>query len=151
LIVYWPTSLSPSRHSLTSQVNAYGDVKSAQSDQVKRKFRLRKSSDFKRVWRYGKSYAHPLMVLKVIKNQEEISRIAVAAGRSIGKAVQRNRAKRLIREAIRPMLSQIQTGWDIVIISRKPMSEASFNHVQSVLLDLLEKSGLLYPNHNHGN
>jgi ribonuclease P protein component len=126
-------------------------VKSAQSDQVKRKFRLRKSSDFKRVWRYGKSYAHPLMVLKVIKNQEENSRIAVAAGRSIGKAVQRNRAKRLIREAIRPMLSQIQTGWDIVIISRKPMSEASFNHVQSVLLDLLKKSGLLYPNHNHGN
>jgi ribonuclease P protein component len=151
LIVSKPTSLFSFSHSLLPLVDGYQEAKSAQSENVKREFRLRRSSDFKRVWRFGKSYAHPLMVLMVLKNQEENSRIAVAAGRSVGKAVQRNRAKRIIREAIRPIISQIQSGWDIVIIGRKAMSEASLNHVQSVLIDLLHKSELLFPNNNHGN
>jgi ribonuclease P protein component len=123
-------------------------AKSAQSENVKREFRLRKSSDFKRVWRFGKSHAHPLMVLIVMKNQEEDSRVAVAAGRSVGKAVQRNRAKRVLREAFRPIFPHIETGWDIVIVARNPLSEASFQNVQSELLNLLQKANLLAANNS---
>ncbi|MFU8771528.1 MAG: ribonuclease P protein component [Anaerolineales bacterium] len=116
---------------------------------MKREFRLRKSSDFKRVWRYGKSYAHPLMVLIVRRNQDGPTRIAVSAGRSVGKAVQRNRAKRLLREAIKPILAQIEPGWDIVLIARKPLTETSLQQTHSVLVELMKKTKLLNSKNNH--
>jgi len=92
------------------------------------------------------------MVLIVLSNQKETSRFAVAAGRSVGKAVQRNHAKRLLREAIRPLIPHINTGWDILILARHPLSEASFHQSQTVLITLLQKANLLISdiaNHDH--
>ena len=76
---------------------------------MQRKFRLTRSEDFKRVRRFGKSYAHPLVVLIVQTMTSEPrpvafsdrGRVGVAAGRTVGTAVYRNRAKRLLREAMR--------------------------------------------------
>jgi ribonuclease P protein component len=110
---------------------------------VKRKFRLTRSTDFKRVRRFGKSYAHPLIVLVALPNEQGITRFAVSAGRSVGNAVQRNRAKRLIREALRPLLPAISPGWNVILLSRRPMAEASFQNVQSALMDLLQRAYLL--------
>ena len=65
------------------------------------KFRLTRSEDFKRVRRIGKSYAHPLVVLVVQASETSTHvRVGVAAGKTTGTAVHRNRAKRLLREAI---------------------------------------------------
>ena len=88
---------------------------------VKRKFRLIKSTDFKRVRRLGKSYAHPLVVLVKHPNASGHTQIGITAGRSVGNAVYRNRAKRILREIIRPMLPAISPGWDIILLARKPM------------------------------
>ena len=74
---------------------------------MKRNFRLTRSTDFKRVRNAGKSYAHPLLVLVVNPAAENSLKIGVTAGRSVGGAVQRNRAKRLLREAMRPYLTRI--------------------------------------------
>jgi ribonuclease P protein component len=113
---------------------------------VKRRFRLTKSSDFKRVRRMGKSYAHPLIVLVTHPNEHERARVAVAAGRSIGNAVQRNRAKRRLREAIRPLIPLIEPGWDLLILARHPLPGASFQQCQEALADLLKRARLLkYP------
>jgi len=81
---------------------------------MKRKFRLTRSTDFKRVRRFGKSYAHPLVVLISQPNELNISRFGISAGRSVGNAVHRNRAKRQIRESLRPLLPSIKSGWDVV-------------------------------------
>ena len=88
------------------------------------------------------------MVLIIMPNELGRSRFAVSAGRSVGKAVQRNRAKRILREAIRPLIVSITTGWDIVLIARQPQSSASFQDTQMALIELLQRAQLLYANNN---
>jgi ribonuclease P protein component len=110
---------------------------------VKRRFRLTRSTDFKRVRRYGKSYAHPLIVLIRHPNELPASRIAVAAGRSIGNAIHRNRVKRQIRETIRPILPAITPGWDIIILARPPIKQASFSKILSAVHQMMEQADLL--------
>ena len=109
---------------------------------VKRKFRLTRSTDFKRVRRFGKSYAHPLVVLVAMPNEQGQPRLAVSAGRSLGGAVERNRAKRLLREAIRPNLPSIQPGWDCLFLARRPMLDTPFPNLQSAVTTLLRQAHL---------
>ena len=100
---------------------------------MKRRFRLTSSTEFKRVRRFGKSYAHPLVVLIAHRREDDQTLFGVAAGRSVGKAVQRNRAKRRLRAAIQPALPNAAPGWDVVLIARQPLLEAPFSHVQAAL------------------
>ena len=110
---------------------------------MKRRFRLTKSNDIKRVRQLGKSYAHPLIVLIALRNQRDTSRFAIIAGRSTGNAVKRNRAKRWIREAVRPLIPNIEPGWDIIIVARRPITNANFQICQSALNNLLNRAQLI--------
>lgn len=110
---------------------------------MKRKFRLRKNSELKRVRREGKSYAHPLIVLQVLPNFDMQLRIGIVATKTVGNAVKRNYAKRLIREAVRNYLDKIQPGWNLVFIARSPILEARFESIRFAIEELLNKSKLL--------
>jgi ribonuclease P protein component len=109
---------------------------------VQRKFRLTRSEDFKRVRRSGKSYAHPLLVLIVQAGDEGQLHVGVAASRGIGTAVQRNRAKRLLREAVRALIPSLATGWDILLIARPPLLSCKMSEVRETLLTLLRRAEL---------
>ena len=109
---------------------------------MQRKFRLTRSTDFKRVRRKGKSYAHPLLVLIAIENQLPITRVGVAAGKSVGNAVKRNRAKRLIRAAARELYSEIPSGYDLVLIARAPIIQVKMPIVRTALEQLLKRASL---------
>lgn len=110
---------------------------------MKRRFRLTRSTDFQRVRRIGKSYAHPLVVLLVAPNEIEQVRIGVVAGRAVGTAVQRNRAKRQMRACIDRFLPCLATGRDLVFLSRKPMGQAGFPEICAAIQALLKRSGIL--------
>jgi ribonuclease P protein component len=112
---------------------------------VKRRFRLKKTADFERVRRSGKSFAHPLIVLIVRENEGEGLRVGVAAGRSLGNAVTRNRAKRLLRSVTQAQLGSIKRDHDLLLIARKPMVDASFMEVQSAIQNLLQRANLICP------
>jgi len=114
---------------------------------LKRRFRLTGTTDFKQVRRLGKSYTHPLIVLIVLPNQHEYSRFAVAAGRSVGQAVDRNRAKRWLREMLRPLIPTITPGWDVLLLARQSISKSSFRQCQVTLSRLLERTALLRNSH----
>lgn len=118
-------------------------VLAANDISVKRKFRLSKATDFERVRREGKSFAHPLIVCIVKQNNLDHSRFAVAAGRSIGHAVQRNRAKRRLRAAIRTLVPQLEPGWDAVILARRPLSQALFQDLQEALQSCFQRARIL--------
>lgn len=105
--------------------------------------RLARSADIKRVRRLGKSYAHPLLVLVAAPNHQEVVRVGVIASRSVGGAVQRNRAKRVLRAVIHPWFGQVACGWDLLFLARQPMPEATFQQVQSAVETLFQRSGLV--------
>jgi ribonuclease P protein component len=115
---------------------------------VNRRFRLTKSTNFKRVRRYGKSHAHPLIVLVALPNQTESTRFGVAAGRSIGNAVQRNHAKRVLRHAVQQVLPVVKPGWDIVLIARRTIAQATFPQIVTALTVLLGRAKLLQEAHD---
>jgi ribonuclease P protein component len=110
---------------------------------VQRKFRLPRSTDFKRVRRTGKSYAHPFVVLVAQASDAPKVRVGVTAGRSVGGAVQRNKAKRLLREAMRPLLPDLPPGWDLVLIARSALLPTSLQEIRRVLLSLLRRAQIL--------
>jgi len=112
---------------------------------VNRRFRLKRASDFQRVRREGRSFAHPLVVLVVAPNTEGRVRVGVAAGRTIGKAVARNRAKRRLREVMRPLLPLLPPGWDLLLIARRPLNQAPFADLRQAVRLLLRRAGLLPP------
>ena len=109
---------------------------------MKRKFRLRSTTDFKRVRRLGKSYAHPFVVLIKYPNDESSSRFGVAAGRSVGNAVNRNRAKRRVRELVRQRIPSIIDGWDVIFLARQSIHNATHSELQAAIDGLLKRAGL---------
>jgi len=118
---------------------------------VNRRFRLTRSTNFKRVRRYGKSHAHPLIVLIALPNQAENTRFGVAAGRSVGNAVQRNHAKSLLRHAIQQVFPIVKPGWDVVLIARRAIAQATFQQVEAALADLLGRAKLLQETYDFKN
>ena len=119
---------------------------------MQRKFRLTRSEDFKRVRRFGKSYAHPLVVLIVQTHDKRSSpvdqprvKIGVAAGRTVGTAVYRNRAKRLLREAMRPLIPNIASSLDLILIARPGLVSATLEETRQALLNLLQRAQILIP------
>jgi len=123
---------------------------------VQRKFRLARSEDFKRVRRSGKSYAHPLVVLIVQTHDQRSNpmdqprvrtRVGVAAGRTVGTAVYRNRAKRLLREAMRTLIPDIASGLDLILIARPGLVSATLEDTRQALLNLLQRAQIFSPRH----
>jgi ribonuclease P protein component len=110
---------------------------------VNSNFRLKNSIDFMRVRRFGKSYAHPLVVLVVLPVPDEHTRIGIVASRSSGNAVQRNHAKRMLREAIRHLMPQIKSGWKIILISRPAILKAELPEIQDTMIQLFKRANLI--------
>ncbi len=122
---------------------------------MQRKFRLTRSEDFKRVRRDGKSYAHPLVVLIAQKSDHPRVRVGVAAGKTVGTAVIRNRSKRLLREAMRTLIPNIAlrqtqdsaSGLDLILIARPKLASATFEETQQALQNLLQRAQIITPVH----
>jgi ribonuclease P protein component len=114
---------------------------------VKRHFRLTRSTDFKRVRRSGKSYAHPLVVLYALKSDLAGVRVGVSAGLAVGNAVKRNRAKRLLRAAMNELIPDIILGSDLLLIARRPLPGSNLLQTRTALSNLLMRAGLISLTH----
>jgi ribonuclease P protein component len=66
----------------------------------------------------------------------------------VGNAVQRNRAKRLVRAAMQNLYQKIVPDYDLVLIARQPLPSATLAQTEKALLTLLSRAGLLSPTHD---
>lgn len=110
---------------------------------MQRRFRLRRAADFERLRSDGKVWHHALAVMIVYPNGGKTSRFGFSASKRVGRAVERNRAKRLLRQSVYRHMSEVRSGWDFLFIARKATSEASFYQVDLALTQLLLRAELL--------
>jgi ribonuclease P protein component len=83
----------------------------------KQKNRLTKHKDFETTFKNGRSNYGKLLGVKVVQNNLPESRFTVVAGLKVSKkAVERNRAKRQVREAVTKNLDKLKSGYDLVIL-----------------------------------
>lgn len=108
-----------------------------------KRYRLRRSADLEKVRQSGRSWRHPLAILATGENGLDVSRFAFIASRRVGNAVQRNRAKRLLREAVYQHLPEIKLGWDCIFIARAPLPQATFAEVDTAVFQLFRRAKLL--------
>ena len=116
--------------------------------------RLRSAKDFERVWREGHSHAHPLVVLVSCRRPAPAelpgagaaspTRCGFVAGKKVGSAVKRNRAKRLLREAVRARQGALAQGWDLVFVARPPIAEATLSQTQAAVNQLLKRANVVH-------
>lgn len=126
-----------------------------------KRYRLQRRFDVQRVRRHGRRWRHPLTILLVLPAERKVnqmdevtdvsrysdSRFAFAASRRVGHAVSRNRAKRLLREAVHANLNDVNPGWDCLFIAREGTAHASFKDVERGVKQLLSRAQILayYP------
>lgn len=92
--------------------------------------------------RLGKSYSHPLVVLIALPNELQKIRVGIGAGRSIGNAVKRNRAKRVLREVIRPHLDKLIHSNDLLLLARTKLLDSSRAEIEDAVQKLINRAGL---------
>ena len=79
---------------------------------------IRRNSEFGRVYARGKSYVNPALVMYVLKTRGKKTRVGLTATKKIGHAVQRNRARRVMKAAIDEHLDYNIGGYDLVFVAR---------------------------------
>lgn len=109
---------------------------------MNKKYRLRKNRDFQYTYKKGRSLGHPLLVLIFRKTNQSVSRIGFSITKKYGKAVQRNRIKRRLREIIRARINQVKQGYDIVFAVRKEAKEVRYRDLDDAVHTLLKRAKL---------
>ena len=97
---------------------------------------LKKNSDFKNVYTYGKSFANKYLVMYVLENDLGINRIGISVSKKVGNSVVRHRVTRLIRESYRLHENIFNSSLDIVIVARKGTFDIGYAEIESALLHL---------------
>ena len=103
---------------------------------------LDKNWQFNRVYGRGKSYVHPHCVLYVAKNRLGYTRIGLTATKKVGHAVQRNRARRVMKAAIDEHLDQNIGGYDLVFVARGMTPRLKSWQLSEVVARLFAQAGL---------
>ena len=104
---------------------------------------LRKKSDFNRIYRKGRSIGEKYVVIFYLKNDLEYNRKTFLARKKVGNSVQRNRAKRLMKESFRYYEERIPEGYDIILIARNTINGRKYEDVRKSFEKSLKKAKLI--------
>jgi len=108
------------------------------SNEFRHEHRVRKQADFDRVYAARMFAADAMLIVNAAENGLPHSRLGLSIGKIVGKAVVRNRWKRLIREAFRLSRDELPTGLDFVVRPQKG-AVAEFEPIKNSLVALTTK------------
>lgn len=105
--------------------------------------RLRKTSEFSRVFSTGRTISGKGLVLHWLPREAGPARIGLCVGRQLGKAVQRNRIKRLLRESWRSLAGGADAPADLVFVARRGGADYNLSQWTTAMRDVLARAGLI--------
>ena len=113
--------------------------------EMKREEYLTESEQYALVSAKGSSWVSELLVMKALPNGLTLSRYGFSVSKRIGKAVIRNRVKRLLREILR--VTPLEPGWDIIFIARPAAATVDYASLKKSVEGLLSRARLLMRNY----
>jgi len=99
--------------------------------------RICSNKQFVAILKSGKCMRNKLMTIYTAPNECGFSRLGISVSKSFGKAVERNRIKRLVREAFRLNQNEIPSGYDYLILIKKKIEQPTFEQIQEAFLSLI--------------
>ena len=112
---------------------------------MKRIVKLKENRDFRRAYNKGEAFVSPYFVVYILKKKTEKVRLGITVSKKIGGAVERNRAKRIIRHAYKNIdtLYGVKTGHLIVIVAREAIAGKKTNDIEREMTRALKKLELI--------
>ncbi|MBN1918440.1 MAG: ribonuclease P protein component [Verrucomicrobia bacterium] len=104
--------------------------------------RIRRRKDFLAVYYKGKRSVHGGLAMHALPTGHTRTRLGLSVGRKFGRAVERNRVKRRLREIFRLCKHQLKPGHDVVITVRREAAERSYHQLEESVATLLAKLDL---------
>ena len=104
---------------------------------------LRGKENFSKVYNKGKSVGGRYVVIFYMPNNLPYNRIAFLASKKVGNSVNRNRARRLMKEAYRLRNFEVANGYDLIFIARNTISNVKCDDVKKSMRNSLSKTGVM--------
>lgn len=109
-------------------------------------YRLRNKRDFDRVYQGGKTIKTALFRISTAPNELPHSRFGVVVANAVVKrAVARNRKKRQIREALAAIVTEVSSGYDIIIAAQPACAHSPYADIVENIREALKKIGFITP------
>lgn len=104
---------------------------------------LRYRRVFDRIYRKGKSVGGRYVIVFFKENNLDYARTAFLASKKVGNSVMRNRARRLMKEAVRVSSFELPKGYDFIFIARNTIIDAKYRQVQKSIESALKRIGVV--------
>ncbi len=110
---------------------------------------LKKNYEFMRLYKKGRFFVGKYIVLYVIRNNTKTNRLGITVNKKVGKAVRRNRMKRLIKECYRHYELSVKEGCDLVFVARNSEVMPGYPEINREMKFLLKKMDLFMQDVNN--
>ena len=104
---------------------------------------LRSPVDFRQINAQSRTRAHPTLLMRYRRNELGQTRYGISTGKRLGSAVVRNKVRRRLRVILQRLGTDVEPGWDILLVARAAAATATQAELDAALTTLMGGAGLL--------